>query len=439
MSETLAILVKNTLKSFRVTPQTPLLAGVSGGIDSMVMADLLHSLGFNVSVAHVNFQLRGVESDSDAKLVRDWCIARSIPIFEHAVDTAGYARLHGLNIQSAARQIRYDWWEELAVSNHFSFIATAHHRDDAIETLFLNLLRGTGIKGLTGIPAQRGIFIRPLIRASRKEIELYAQSHHIPYRDDRSNASDDYQRNRIRHHLVPLIRELVNDPENMMNQTLHRIRTEWEAWEESYLNWQKKNIKVSEDGFELTVEKSNHAFLLRWLEEKNIPWQLAYDYVHADHSTGHPLDYNSMRLSRTTDGFFLRTAMPLQSLSIPCPGTYQIGENEFTIEIVNANEYTHQHDPNIEFTNADVVSWPLEIRNYQPGDRFQPLGMGGKSKKLQDFLVDMKMALHEKENIKVLINNQHIIWVMGQRLDERAKVQRPGKDIYKLSWGKKPE
>src|SRR5687768_15492367 len=205
-SHPLVSAVRKTLLELGVLPRSRILVGVSGGVDSMVLLHVLNVLEYPIAAAHVNFNLRGNESDEDAALVRQWCQENDTMYFEHYIDTKEYASERKLNTQSAAREIRYQWWKELVASDSFDFVATAHHRDDAIETFFINLFRGTGIKGLKGIPAKRDFFIRPMLRISRTEIEDFASQYNIPFRIDRSNESDDYQRNRIRHHFIPLLR-----------------------------------------------------------------------------------------------------------------------------------------------------------------------------------------------------------------------------------------
>ncbi|MGB4849922.1 MAG: tRNA lysidine(34) synthetase TilS, partial [Saprospiraceae bacterium] len=418
-----------------IKPSSGLLVGVSGGVDSMVLLTVLKELEYNPVAAHVNFQLRDMESDEDASLVHTWCSEHNVSYLEYIADTKQYAAVHKLNTQSAAREIRYNWWKELVEKESFDWVATAHHQDDSIETFFLNLLRGTGIKGLRGIPAQRDYFIRPMIDISRKEIESFAFTYNIPYRIDRSNDSDDYQRNRIRHHLIPLLRELNPDLNTVMKSEKKRIELEWEAWDHAYHYWQRNNLLPDVQGFKIKAEPAEYAFLLRWLEEKNIPWPLAYDFITSAHAdSGKVLDYDLMRLSRTTDGFYFETLEIFHPVIIESAGIYPIGQQILSIEVMSPDAFSIDMDPAVEFADLQNVSWPLELSCVLPGDHFQPIGMNGKSKKIQDYLVDLKLEQHEKKKIRVLRSKEQIIWLVGKRLDERVKVNMGAKEIYRLSF-----
>ncbi|HUR30942.1 MAG TPA: tRNA lysidine(34) synthetase TilS [Saprospiraceae bacterium] len=431
-------MVKKTLLELAVPASSNILIGVSGGVDSMVLLTVMKDLGYNISVAHVNFHLRGNESDNDASLVKNWCNENKIPFFQHDADTHSYADQNNLNIQSAAREIRYQWWEAMANEKSFDFVATAHHRDDAIETFFINLLRGTGIKGLSGIPIRRDLYIRPLIEVSRAEIEEFATLNNTPFRTDRSNETDDYHRNRIRHHLIPVVREFAVDPDTLMEHSLNRIRTEWNAWEFYYQKWIKENIISEGENFRIHVVRVDQPFFLRWLEEKGIPWPLGFDYVNSTLSnTGKVLEYGIYRLSRTGDGFYLEKNETFELILIDKPGMYDLGNMKFSIEHVSQSEFQTSKDSFTEFISVESFQWPLIIREINPGDHFQPLGMQGQTKKLQDFLVDLKLENFEKRQTRVLTSGDKIIWVIGKRLDERFKVGKESNEVYKLTCSQK--
>ncbi|MEP6795757.1 MAG: tRNA lysidine(34) synthetase TilS [Saprospiraceae bacterium] len=427
--------IRKKLGDLGIKPTTRLLVGVSGGVDSMVLLTVLKELEYLPTAAHVNFQLRDKESDADAALVCTWCSDQNIQYLEFLADTKQYAAVNKLNTQSAAREIRYAWWKELVEKESFEWVATAHHQDDSIETFFLNVLRGTGIKGLRGIPTQRDYFIRPMIDISRNEIESFALTFHIPFRTDRSNDSDDYQRNRIRHHLIPLLRELNPDFNAVMMSEKKRIELEWEAWDTAYQSWQRDNLVPDAEGLNIKVEPAGRAFLLRWLEEKNIPWSLSYDFIASSHAdTGKVMFYDNVRLSRTSDGFYYETSELFHPVLIDSPGIFQIGNHKLTIEVMPGNSFSMDTDPDVEFADLHDISWPLELTAIVAGDYFQPIGMKGKSKKIQDYLVDLKLEHHEKDKVRVLRSKEHIIWLVGKRLDERVKVNTRAKEIYKLSF-----
>ncbi len=425
--------VRKILASCGITPVSKVLVGVSGGVDSMVLLHILHQNGYNVTAAHVNFNLRGAESVNDALFVSKWCVDKGIPYLELSRDTKAYADANKLNTQSAARILRYDWWEYLVQTMNFEYVATGHHLDDTIETVFLNLFRGTGLKGLRGIPQTRDFYIRPLLDCTRSSIDSYAASFDIPFRTDASNLSDHYQRNRLRHHLIPLLEEFYPGFHSTMQHTLHRINVEWDDWETSYAEWIGANIKSWQDGFLIDGHHIRKAFLLRWLEEKGIPWMLASDFLNApDQATGQILRYQLTTLSRTRDGYYFAETQPAADFFIHKPGQHSIGNYILTIDEIPAEGFLQDKDPWTAYLNSEVVRWPLHIRSIHPGDHFQPFGMKGRSKKIQDLLVDLKLEMYEKERQLLLVNQEHILWVVGQRLDERARVEPGAKRMYRV-------
>lgn len=427
--------VRKSLMKLGVAPSSRILVGVSGGVDSMVLLTVLHSLNYTCTAAHVNYQLRDIESDQDETLVRDWCQQNNIEFFSHTVDTKAYAQEHQLNIQSAAREIRYQWWESLMTNHQFDFLATAHHRDDNVETLFIHLLRGSGLKGLKGIPEKRDYIIRPLLDANRQDIESFAREFEIPFSTDHSNLKDDYLRNRLRHHLIPLVKEMSPSPDSLLKHTLLRLNVEWNAWESAYDRWKEESILPEHDGVRINIKINEQAYILKYLEEKGIPWSLAYDYVFAEQVTfNQPLHYEGLILSRIEDGFFLEKKLEFTPIQIIQPGNYELPGGKFSIEETDLTAFQVNGDPHVEYIDADRIQWPLQIRRVTEGDRFSPLGMQGKTKKLQDYLTDLKLSLHEKSGTLVLISGDQIIWVIGKRLDEKFKIRKGTSKTYKLTF-----
>lgn len=424
--------VRRNLNQMGIPAGAPILAGVSGGLDSMSLLFILHQLGYAVTAAHVNFNLRGSASINDALFIKQWCLDQNIPYLELSTDTKAYAAEMHVNTQTAARQIRYAWWEQVASDQSLDYIATAHHLDDSLETLFLNLLRGTGIKGMLGIPARRDKYIRPLLDCTRQQIEAFALAYSIPYRTDESNQEDTYQRNKLRHHLIPLLKDLNPDFYAVMEHNLHRMRIEWESWEEAYGLWQEQNVKPHQDGFQIQ-EHTQKGFFLRWLEERGFPWQLSFDYLSSvGKDKHHVLQHDRYKLSRTHHGYFFEEPQPATQIIIPHPGHYDLGHFSFSILPVEPSSVTFSKDPEVEFINSQAVQWPLHLRSVKPGDHFQPFGMNGKSRKLQDLMVDLKMDHYAKERVMLLCNAHHILWVTGIRLDERARIQTGDTIIYKV-------
>jgi tRNA(Ile)-lysidine synthase len=436
LSHPVSIAVKKKLAVLGVPVSSSILVGVSGGVDSMALLVVLSKLGYSVTAAHVNFNLRDVESLNDALFVKQWCEEQGISHYELSQDTKAYVARSGTNVQTAARNIRYDWWELLAQTHKFDYVATAHHLDDSVETVFINLLRGTGLKGLRGIPHRRSFYIRPLLECTRKEIESFAAQYSIPFKTDSSNHSDAYQRNKLRHHVIPMLDEMTPGFYSTMKHFLQRINLEWEAWNEAFHQWTLKHLLPQQDGFQIECPPHSAPFLLRWLEDKGLPWNLAHDFIMSSMAdSGQVLNYENYRLSRITNGYYFEEVQPSINHILKKPGHYSFGNFTLDIEEVPGDQFIADQSPLIEYVNPKVIQWPLHIRNVAAGDSFHPFGMSGKTKKIQDLMVDHKLEMFEKERLLLLINADHIIWVMGIRLDERARVTKDENTIFKLTYG----
>jgi tRNA(Ile)-lysidine synthase len=427
--------VSASMSRFDIVPGAKIGVGVSGGPDSMVLLYILHHLGYHPVALHVNFNLRGADALNDARFVEKWAAEQGIPSFILDKDTKAYAKEFHLNTQTAAREIRYAWWEELIQHQEFNYVATAHHLDDATETVFLNLMRGTGIKGLRGIPAKRDYFIRPLLDGRRDEIIAFAAEFQIPYRTDDTNLTDAYQRNKIRHHLLPVAEEIQPGLHARLSHSIHRINVEWDAFHDAFEQWVQQHVSRQGDGFQIISSMQNPGFLLRWLEEKGIPWRLAHDFVMASEPlSGKPLEYETLRLSRTSNGLYLEEIIPKSTYTIPHEGQYAIGRYVLSIRRVDKVQFLLETNPFTVFVHPNVVKWPLHVRPIKQGDQFQPFGMKGQHKKLQDLMVDLKKDYHEKAHQLLLCNSDHILWVIGIRLDERARVNDGDDSIYKIDF-----
>jgi tRNA(Ile)-lysidine synthase len=408
-------------QNFAQLKDKKLLLAVSGGIDSMVLLDLFYKLRFDICVAHCNFQLRGKESDADELLVREICQDGYIPYFINSFETIDFAKENKLSIQLAARKLRYDWFQEL-LSLGFEYVLTAHHLDDNVETFLINFTRGTGLEGLTGIPAQNENIIRPLLPFSRDEIENYAIDNKIQWREDSSNASDKYFRNKLRHNIVPTLKELNTGFLDSFQNTLHHLQQA-----ESLVNDASKLVfekVVKEKGNQLEIhlktllEFQNYkAYLFQWLKSYGFSaWNDIYDLVNAQSgkqvfSETHVLlkDREKLLLSerKSTDKSEVFIIESIEcKVNIPLKlifSRFSGGKN------VNAN---------CIFVDKDKIKFPLTIRKWQDGDYFYPAGMNGK-KKLSKYFKDEKYSLLDKENQWLLCSEDQIIWVIGKRADQR--------------------
>ena len=408
-------------QNFAQLKDKKLLLAVSGGVDSMVLLDLFYKLRFDICVVHCNFQLRGKESDADEILVREICQDSYIPYFIELFDTLEFAKENKLSIQLAARKLRYDWFQEI-ISLGYDYVLTAHHLDDNVETFLINFTRGTGLEGLTGIPAQNGNIIRPLLPFSREEIENYAQANKIQWREDSSNASDKYFRNKLRHDIVPILKELNTGFLDSFQNTLHHLQqSESLVNDASKLVYEKvvveKENRLDIHLTQLLQFKNYKAYLYQWLKNYGFSaWNDIYDLVEAQSgkqvfSETHVLlkDREKLILSerKSTDKSEVFIIESLDSkVNIPLKLRF--------CKVVNIFE----SDSNCIFVDENKLKFPLTIRKWREGDYFYPSGMNGK-KKLSKYFKDEKYSLLDKENQWLLCSEDQIVWVIGKRADNR--------------------
>ncbi len=398
-----------------------LLLATSGGIDSMVMIHLFQQLNYEIALAHCNFQLRGMESFGDQTFVQEYADANKIPIYSTLFDTEAFAKDYKLSTQVAARELRYNWFYELLENEKFDYLLTAHHADDNIETFLINLTRGTGIEGLTGIPEQNEQVVRPLLIFSRAEIEAYAKENNIEWREDSSNASDKYLRNKIRHDLVPLFKELnpnflasfqktqsyLQEAQIMIEDASIMIYQQVAAEKESAIHFDLKKLKQL---------PNYNSYLYQWLREYHFSaWEDIYELVNAQ--SGKQVFSENYRLLKDRDFLILEEIKPT------IDETYRIEKNQSEVKIplklaiCKVNGISTLKNT-IIFVDEDKLQFPLIIRKWNEGDYFYPSGMNGK-KKLSKYFKDEKFSLIDKENTWLLCSDDQIVWVIGKRSDQR--------------------
>ena len=410
---------------------------VSGGVDSMVLLHLFQQAHFNFAVAHCNFQLRETESDLDEKLVHDYCLKNNIVYFVNNFDTINYASLNKVSIQIAARDLRYKWFDELSASHGFNFIATAHHLDDQAETFLINFTRGTGIDGLVGIPEKNGKVIRPLLPFSRDEIVHYAKENEIIWREDASNATTKYLRNKIRHKIVPIIKEENPQFLNSFQSTLNHLQ------EAQFLAAQAMNIFIkecvseTENKVEVNLEKAltfNQPFvyLTHFLK------QFGFDNVNeiqkiCNAGTGKVLNNAKFTLLNNRNSLQIIDNLIINNEYIYVNSILDVEKYMFIMKITEVSEFNFVSDKNIIFVNSNLLKWPLVLRKYKTGDVFQPFGLKG-FKKVSKFYKDLKLSQFQKQEQWILENGDgNIIWIVGLRADDRFKVTHNTSKIYKLT------
>ena len=405
-----------------------LILALSGGIDSMVLADLMLKAKADFVVAHCNFHLRGEESDGDEQFVREYAEHNGLTIYVKQFDTTGYAKEHGLSIEMAARELRYAWFEELRQQLGYDYIAVAHHADDQLETFFINLLRGAGIRGLKGMQPVNGNLIRPLLDVSREEIHQYALEKGIQWREDHTNAETQFLRNKIRHELLPVIDGISKEGRASILKSIHHLASENDLYRE--LLKEKLFQVVEQDGdtqyiayqrFPFSVFR--FPFLFEWLRD----FGFNEDQVHSIYEAmngqpGTSFFSPTHRVTIERDGLELTPICQQSDVSLEL--SYQ--------QIEKKAGFTIDPSPQVAQLDYDKLAFPLKLRKWQAGDRFHPLGLKG-SKLLSDFFVDQKMTTRQKEACQVLTTAQdEIVWIVGRRIDDRFKVTDHTKTILRI-------
>ncbi len=414
---------------------------VSGGMDSMVMCHLFQQAGFPFAIAHCNFNLRGAESDADEDLVRTIAAKYKVEIFVKSFPTKEYATLKNISIQLAARELRYTWFEELRKDWKLDLIATAHHLNDNIETIIYNLIKGTGIRGLRGIPVRHEHIIRPMLFAAREEIEAYQKQHQLLYREDSSNAEDKYARNNIRHNLIPLMKEINPSLEKTLGDKID-LFSELEALYEKQNNKPVKGLFLERKDdiyipiLKLKKLKNASTILFEHLKDFGFNAEQIEDMLaNLDNIPGKQFLTDKARIIKDRRFFILTqlaqkdfTAQLIQKddTEIKLPGA------SLKLTTLNIEQLKITADKNTAFIDLSKLEFPLIVRHWQQGDYFYPFGMKMKKKKLKKFFTDQKIALNEKETIWVIESNQKIVWVAGHRMDERFKVMTNTVEILKV-------
>jgi len=372
---------------------------------------LFKNTGYDVTALHVNFGLRGEESDEDESFVKARCQHWGIHCMVKPVLTKNYATSKGVSIQMAARDLRYEWFSELISATKGAVVATAHHINDSGETMLLNLVRGTGIDGLTGIPVKNNGIIRPLAFATREDISHYAAEHAITWREDESNLDDHYQRNFLRHRVMGLLKQINPSLDNTLSKNFSRLGAERELMErslaalkENYLLDGDNNIRIPKKSIEEFIHKSG--VLLRMIEPFGFNFSNAESIVTA-------MNGQSGKM------FFSNTHALVVDREDLIISSFQLPEIDFTI--LETTDTTFSDDPDVACLDADKIQFPLTARRWKEGDSFHPLGMKGR-KKLSDFLIDEKISVIGKQSVFVMTSGEEIIWLVGMRIDDRFKI-----------------
>lgn len=421
--------------------EAQLLIAISGGLDSVVLTHLCHELKLDIALAHCNFNLRGAESDGDEDFVLELADNLDLDVYIERFSTEEFAKDNKLSTQMAARDLRYNWFSELADSLHFDYILTAHHADDNLETFLINLSRGTGLSGLTGIPEINENIVRPLLSFSREELETYAKDHNLKWREDSSNASDTYLRNKLRHHVIPVLKETNANLIQNFQTTLEHLKDTTDIVEESLRAVAKRAI-VDLDEHKMVLDilpfkKANNpkAYLYEMFKDYGFTaWDDILDLLEAQSgkqvfSEQYRLvkDRTHLILTHRNDGVVKSSSnvsfmIEKAAINIQTPaGTLSFDEAAAVVG----------HQSHVIFVDQSKLKFPLILRQWEEGDVFHPLGMKGK-KKLSKYFKDEKLSLIAKENVWLLISEEKIVWVLNRRADERFKVTDKTSTIVKI-------
>jgi tRNA(Ile)-lysidine synthase len=416
-------------------PKERFLLAVSGGIDSVVMAYIFKEAGLCFGIAHCNFSLRGKESEADELFVKKLSASLGVECYTTRFDTNKYAETHKLSIQEAARELRYDWFEKTRRKHKFKYICTAHHGDDSIETFFINLLRGTGLAGLTGIPLRNKRVIRPILFASKKDILQYAVQKKIKYREDSSNEGDDYLRNRLRHMLVPLLEELSPSFRQTMLGDMQRLDDTRVAMDHLFSKYKSEMLRKSDSQWyimfaDLKGKEPLRFWLFHLLHEFGFHQSVIDNLctlLSQKFKSGKLVRNDKFELHVERDRLSIRKKSrnkeQIQSIKINKDIRVLSTPFPLTIEMLSFNKsIPFPTESGIACLDAAKLEFPLVLRKWKIGDRFQPLGMKG-SKLLSDFFSDQKFSSKAKEDVWVLESKGKIAWIVGHRIDERFKLR----------------
>lgn len=417
--------------------EAKLLIAISGGLDSVVLTHLFNKLNLKISLAHCNFNLRGNESNTDEAFVLELAKTLDLQVFTQGFETEIYAETNKLSIQMAARELRYNWFNVLAAKHEFDYILTAHHADDNLETILINLSRGTGLDGLTGIPETNSNIVRPLLKFTREVLENFAKAENIKWREDSSNTSTKYLRNKLRHDVIPVLKEINPQLLQNINNTVKNLNDTADIVEESVDAVLKRAInKIDENEIIYNISafiKLNNPKAYLYEVFKNYGFTAWNDVEHLlKAQTGKQLFSNTHRLLKDRDTLILtKRILDIKQDKISITTLNKVETNQGTL-VFNEVETFSKTLKNEIFIDAKTLNFPLIVRHWEKGDYFCPSGMKGK-KKLSKFFKDEKLSLHDKEKCLLLCTNKDIVWVINHRADERFKVTNKTNKILKIT------
>ncbi|WP_430816256.1 tRNA lysidine(34) synthetase TilS [Carboxylicivirga sp. RSCT41] len=430
--------VKVLEEKCHISTSDRLLVAVSGGADSMALLHLLDENGYQLAAAHCNFQLRGVDSDADEQLVAAFCEANNIQLYKTTFDTKIYAREKKISIEMAARELRYDWFDSLVEEHHYQAVVTGHHGNDSIETFFLNLVRGTGLRGLSGISFRNGKVIRPLLDFTRTAIEAYCNSNQINYCHDVSNDDTRFIRNKIRHEIVPVLESINPAFFETMQSNLEHLKDAELMLESEVERFIATDVVDEDNKVIIPISKlENYPHYASLLFEVLRPYGFNSSVVgevigHLHGLSGKQFFSETHRLIKDRHNLLV---LPVEEIGVQHFWLDE-GENSDVLPVkvriyIKPDNFQFSRNPQLIHLDADLVELPLLVRKWKLGDAFMPLGMSG-FKKVSDFFIDEKYSLKDKEDAWLMLSGEAIVWVLGKRIDDRFKVSNRTKRILEI-------
>ena len=413
-----------------------ILLAVSGGKDSMVLVHLFQKLNLNFALAHCNFQLRATESDGDENFVVTYAKNNNITYFVIKFDTKKHSEENKLSTQVAARNLRYNWFNEILAQEKFDYIVTAHHADDVAETFMINLSRGTGLDGLTGIPSQNGNIIRPMLSFSRQEIENYVSENNLQWREDSSNASDKYLRNKIRHHIIPVFKEINESFLQSFQNTLEHLNQEQSLANDAVQMVFEKVVSEENEQLKINISillhyKNYKAYLYQWLHKYGFSaWNDVYNLIESQ--SGKQILSEKYILLKDRDFLILSEKETTHFEEIIIHSITEKPNFPLKLTLCNQSDISIQMK-SVIFVDENKIQFPLTIRKWKEGDYFYPSGMQGK-KKVSKYFKDEKFTLFQKKDTWILESYNQIVWIIGHRADERFKVENTTQTIIKIAF-----
>lgn len=412
-----------------------ILVACSGGLDSVVLTHLLSKMNLKIALAHCNFSLRGKESDDDEDFVINLAENLEVTVYTETFDTKKYAKEHKISTQMAARDLRYAWFEELLTLHKFQYIVTAHHLDDDLETFFINLSRGTGLSGLSGIPKKNNKVVRPLLNFSREDIFQYAQKNSLNWREDSSNKKADYLRNKLRLAVLPQFKTVNPAVLKNFKTTQSNIRASQLLIDDYIAIVYNRVVTETENAYKIDIQK-----LRDFPHTKQLLYELLKGFGFTewddvsnllDAQTGKQVYSQTHRLLKNRNELLL-TKMELDNLNREFPVSKKGIETPISLKF-EETKYIGETEKNLIYVDSARLNFPLKLRRWQDGDSFHPFGMKGK-KKLSKFFKDEKLSQLEKEKTWVLVSDDSIVWIVGHRMDDNFKVTKNTLHILKITY-----